>query len=160
MCIRAARAPIYPPHKFLKKDLKEWDNLVTQAVQLNHPIWGKMLLSQSLRFSTWQPLAVKQRPVKASRTLNFEGLLILALKALIVASGLTRNRQLPSVCTVWSLFTQLLFNLIWIFFFFLNKYSPPTRTMSQIDVQVFRGQQQSWENRNHSLNQWEIKGYF
>lgn len=69
---------------------------------ISDPIWGKMLLSQSLRFSKWQPLAVKQHPIKGSNTLNLEGTLILALKAfavVITASGLTRNRQLPSACS-------------------------------------------------------------
>lgn len=68
--------------------------------------------------------------IKGSNALNLEEFLILALKAIavaITASGLTRNRQLPSACTMRSLFTQLMLNLIWIFL----TNSPPTQTLSQ-----------------------------
>lgn len=95
---------------------------------ISRPIWGKMLLSQTLRFSKWQPLAVKPHPIKGSNTLNLEGSSNLDLKTFslaITASGLTRNRQLPSICIIRSLFNQLMYTLIWIFFF-SNKYSPPT----------------------------------
>jgi len=62
---------------------------------ISRPIWGKMLLSQSLRFSKCQPLAVKPHPIKGSNTLKLEGSSILALNtfALVVtASGLTRKQ--------------------------------------------------------------------
>lgn len=76
---------------------------------------------------------------KGSNTLNLEGSLILALKAfavVVTASGLTRDRQLPSACTVRSLFTQLMLNLIWIFL--TNTALPPKHQAktAKLDVQV------------------------
>ena len=70
---------------------------------------------------------------RRSNALDLVGSLDLSLKTFdvaITASGLTRGRQLPSVCTVRSLLNQPMFYSIWIF---LNKYNPPTpQTMSQI----------------------------
>lgn len=58
----------------------------------------------------------------------------------ITASGLTRNRPLPNICTIRSLFNQLMYHLIWIFFFKQIQPSHPKKAKTaKFDVKTTWG---------------------